>query len=164
MKRLFHSSLCLLAVMLLATPLCLGQQLYTNSQQNFSVNVPGPVDESASTSDVYMLKSYNPGQTLALMVLSYNKPVSDTRDTLDSDVSDLQHSEGAFNCKDTVYHGDFAAICDMTQTNANNVVVHGKIWVCIHNNYEYTVIVCAADDSSSASQVMPYLDSFVFLK
>lgn len=164
MKHLFGCSLCLLAVVLFATPLCSGQQAYTNAQQNFSINLPGQADESASTSDIFMMRSYDSNNTLAVGVLIFNRQVPNTREFLDSGLADLVNSLGGSNCKDTTYNGDFAAICDLTQTNERGVTIHGKIWVCIHNSYEYTVFAAAAAGSPYALQVESYLDSFAFLK
>ena len=159
--RKFLSALIVTVAMLFAVPSCSAQQSYTNQQQNFTVSVPGTVDESGSTTGNYAMQSFTADQTLGVLVMSPNVKVPDTRASVDGvDLSSL----GANGCQDTVYNGDFARVCSVSTSNDSHVKLIGKIWVCVHLGYEYTVAVIASDGSLSASQVDYYLNSFVFVR
>ena len=159
--RKFLSALIVTVAMLFAVPSCSAQQSYTNQQQNFTVSVPGTVDESSSTAGGYALVSFSSDQTLGVLVMSPNVKVPDTRASVDgTDLSDL----GANGCQDTVYNGDFARVCSISTSNPAHVKITGKVWVCVHLGYEYIVAIIASDGSLSASQVDYYLNSFVFVR
>ena len=159
--RKFLSALIVTVAMLFAVPSCSAQQSYTNQQQNFTVSVPGTVDESGSTTGNYAMQSFTADQTLGVIVMSPNVKVPDTRASVDGvDLSSL----GANGCQDTVYNGDFARVCSVSTSNDSHVKLIGKIWVCVHLGYEYTVAVIASDGSLSESQVEYYLNSFVFVR
>jgi hypothetical protein len=163
MKRISYL-LGLVAIMLFATPLCFSQSTFTKNSQNFSVNVPGPVDGSGSTSALYVMASYNSDNTFLIGVISTNGTVSNTREYLDNSLNnDIGPTIGAYGCVDTVYNGDFAAICKLSTTNNRNVAVTGKVWLCIHDNYLYAVFVGSSTNVDS-SVIDSYLNSFVFLK
>jgi len=162
MKSLFS---CLL-VALFVTPFCFGQQTYTNSQQNFSMNLPGTADASDSTSDMFIMSWFTSDYSLAVIVMSPADKVENTRESLDAHIAMIKDAESnsISNCQNNTFNGDYATICDWTFTNDKGVHVIGKYWMCIHNSYVYDVGVGASTESQYASQVMSYLNSFVFLK
>ena len=159
--RKFLSALVVTVAMLFAVPSCSAQRSYTNQQQNFTVSVPGTVDESGSTDGSYAMVSFSSDATLGVIVMSPNTQVPSTRASVDGvDLSSL----GANGCQDTVYNGDFARVCSVSTSNDSHVKIIGKVWVCVHLGYEYIVAIIASDGSLSASQVDYYLNSFVFVK
>lgn len=160
MKRISYL-VSIFTIMLFATPLCFGQGTYTNNAQNYSMYTPGTVDENGSTSDLYVMSSYNSNSSFGVGVIISNSTITNTRESLDSMLPDIEKEIGGYNCTDTTYNGDFAAICPVSTTNDKQVSVTGKLWVCIHNGYLYTVF---AISSTNSTQIDSYLDSFVFLK
>jgi len=161
MKRI----LTILFVVLLASFAASAQQTYTNSKQNFTINLPGTPTVGDRDTEFYLI-SMNYDSTFGVSVDAPSDKVSAGRAAVDAYVNSISETASLYGCKDNTYNGDPTALCDWSSTNDTGVRIHGKMWVVNHNGWLYLVSTIAAVTGThdNETELITPINSFEFLQ
>lgn len=151
------------------TLLCLPvfAQRYTNNQQDISVTLPGPAEES-NNPEFFLVRGFNPEHTVGAMVISSNKKYDPPQpgheqEYWDAVLQNTTPSEATLTkCIYPYWHGHSTVLCSYTAVNSTNVHLSGRIWETIKNGFLYDVTSFSSDGTGYDDIPQKIVDSFYF--
>ncbi len=152
-------------ILLLLTAAAVKAQAYSNSAQNFSIDLPGPANES-HTDGIFILSSFNADDTIGVSVFSPDQREDDLSAYMSAyeEGSDDVPANDITGCGQGTWDGNPDGWCHVHVVNSSGVHVETTVWFCLHNGYIYQVDVMVSENTGNDGAVERYLSSFKFLK